>query len=129
MKFLLDTNVIVALAKRQQQVIDHLRQHRPSDCGLPAAVMHELYFGACRSARRGENLARIESLPFGFVALEREDARVAAQLRAQLRDIGQPIGPFDVLIAGQALARDLTLVTHNTREFARVPGLRIEDWQ
>ena len=66
-----------------------------------------------------------------FVVLDfdKEDARQSGQIRALLAGKGTPIGPYDVLIAGQAIARNLTLVTHNTDEFRRVPGLRIEDWQ
>jgi tRNA(fMet)-specific endonuclease VapC len=60
---------------------------------------------------------------------DEEDARHAGEIRAQLASKGTPIGPFDVLIAGQARARELTLVTHNTSEFRRVPGLKVEDWK
>jgi tRNA(fMet)-specific endonuclease VapC len=60
---------------------------------------------------------------------DKEDARRSGQIRALLASKGTPIGPYDVLIAGQAIARNLTLITHNTDEFRRVPGLRIEDWQ
>lgn len=59
----------------------------------------------------------------------KEDARQAGEIRAILAARGSAIGPYDVLIAGQACARDLILITHNTAEFARVPGLRIEDWE
>jgi tRNA(fMet)-specific endonuclease VapC len=58
-----------------------------------------------------------------------EDARAAAEVRTSLEGRGTPIGSFDTLIAGQALARDLTLVTRNRREFERVDGLRVEDWE
>ena len=66
-------------------------------------------------------------MQFEVLDFDREDARQAGELRARLAAAGTPIG--DVLIAGQALARGLTLVTHNTGEFQRVPGLRIEDWE
>ena len=80
------------------------------------------------SARPESNLAFVEEMGLTMVELTREDAREAGRLRATLATAGLPIGPFDVLIAGQALARGLTLVTHNTREFARVDGLTVEDW-
>jgi len=67
-------------------------------------------------------------LQFEVVEFDREDARQAGELRAALAAAGTPIGPY-VLIAGQALARSLILVTHNTGEFQRVPGLRFEDWE
>ena len=86
--------------------------------GIPAIVVHELYFGAYKGQRTAENLARVGGLQFEVLEFDGEDARAA----------GTPIGPYDVLIAGQALARALTLVTHNTGEFKRVPRLQIEDW-
>lgn len=68
-------------------------------------------------------------MSFQVLPFDADDARVAAELRVELRRLGRPIGPFDALIAGQALARKLTLITHNTREFSRVEGLTIEDWE
>ena len=64
-----------------------------------------------------------------MLEFDEDDARCAGEIRDLLRRAGTPIGPYDTLIAGQALARDLTLVTHNTREFSRVSGLRLEDWE
>jgi tRNA(fMet)-specific endonuclease VapC len=72
--------------------------------------------------------ALVEEIGLAVVELMREDAREAGRIRAELAADGTPIGPFDVLIAGQALARGLTLVTHNVDELARVDGLRFEDW-
>ncbi|ASG23078.1 type II toxin-antitoxin system VapC family toxin [Nitrospirillum viridazoti] len=129
MKFLLDTNAVIAVMKGDPVFLDRMRQHRPEDFGLPTIVAHELYFGAAKSQRAAENLARVEALRFPVLDLDREDARQAGLIRAQLAATGTPVGPYDVLIAGQALARGLTLVTHNTREFQRVPGLHLEDWQ
>jgi tRNA(fMet)-specific endonuclease VapC len=76
-----------------------------------------------------ENLVTVDKLVFQLVPFEREDARMAGEIRALLRRSGASIGPYDILIAGQALARGLVLVTHNVQEFGRVPGLRVEDWQ
>jgi tRNA(fMet)-specific endonuclease VapC len=99
------------------------------EVGLSAIVLHELYFGASKSDRAEANLTRIDRLEFERLDYTEQDALVAGDLRAALAAKGTPIGPYDVLIAGQALARDLTVVTHNTREFQRVSGLRVEDWQ
>ncbi len=88
-----------------------------------------MFFGACRGVRRDETIAGFEALRFPVVDFTGEDARKAGEIRAALVMAGTPIGPYDVLIGRQALARDLTLVTRNTREFARVPGLRVEDWE
>ena len=129
MKFLLDSNALIALMKGQPGFLARLRQHQPIDFGVPAIVAHELFYGAYKSQRQAENLARVEALRFEVLEFDREDARRAGQLRATLAAVGEPIGPYDVLIAGQALARKLILVTHNTREFQRVAGLQIEDWE
>ena len=106
-----------------------MRQHQPQDFAISAIVAHELFYGAYKGQRTAENLARVDALRFEVLDFDREDARQAGELRARLAAAGTPIGSYDVLIAGQALARALTLVTHNTREFQRVPGLRIEDWE
>jgi len=91
-------------------------------------VAHELYYGAFKSARRAQNVALVEKLRFPIIEFDSEDAREAGELRAWLTLQGTPIGPYDVLIGGQARARNLVLVTRNTGEFRRVPGLKIEDW-
>jgi tRNA(fMet)-specific endonuclease VapC len=129
MRFLLDTNAVIALMQGRASFLRRIKRYRPSDFALPAVVMHELAYGAYRSRRRDENLRRLAALPFAVLPLDAEDAEAAGRLRAQLAEAGQPIGPYDVLIAGQALARQCTVITHNTREFARVPDLRCEDWQ
>jgi tRNA(fMet)-specific endonuclease VapC len=127
--FLLDTNAVIATLKGHPGFLSRLRGSRPQDCAISAIVAHELYFGACRSARRDQNLARIDALRFPVLEFDREDARTAGEIRAALAAAGTPIGAYDVLIAGQALARGLTLVTHNRREFQRIAGLRVEDWK
>lgn len=129
MKFLLDTNVVIALLKGYPACLDRLRRYQPGDFGLPAIVAHELFFGAYRSRRTADNLARVDALQFEVLDFDREDARSAGAVRATLAAAGTPIGPYDVLIAGQAMARGLTLVTHNRREFQRIEGLRLEDWE
>ena len=91
--------------------------------------MHELYFGAYKGVRTNETLRNYERLRFEVLPLTSDDAMRAAEIRAVLQRQGTPIGPYDTLIAGQALARDLTLVTRNIREFERVEGLRLENWE
>lgn len=129
MRFLLDANAVIAILKANPAVIARLRAHAPADFGLPSIVAHELVYGARKSRRVAENLARLSALRFEVVPFDAEDAEAAGALRARLAAAGTPIGPYDVLIAGQALARGLTVVTHNTREFARVEGLLVEDWE
>ena len=129
MRFLLDTNSVIAVLKAHPGFIKRLRQHPPRDFTISAIVAHELFYGAYKGQRTAENLARVDALRFEVLEFDREDAHHAGRLRASLAASGTPIGPYDALIAGQAIARRLTLITHNIREFGRVPGLRFEDWE
>jgi tRNA(fMet)-specific endonuclease VapC len=129
-RYLLDANaVIVLLNGTNPKLARRLRRESLADVGVSAIVLHELYYGAFRSSRPAANLAVVDQLQFSIVTFEKEDARSAGQVRPQLRVKGTPVGPYDVLIAGQALGRRLVLVTHNRREFARVAGLVTEDWE
>ena len=129
MTYLLDSNVVIRLLRGDAGLLARLRAENPDRFGLPVIVLHELFYAAWRSADPARNLARITALRFPVLPMDAADARMAAELRAALARAGTPIGAYDVLIAGQALARDLTVLTHNVREFARVPGLRVEDWE
>ena len=129
MRYLLDTNAIIALLKSQPRLLARLHRHRPQDIGLPVIVLHELLYGAYKSQRVVENLARVDALQFEVLDFDQEDARRAAEIRAVLGAAGAQIGSYDVLIAGQALERGLILVTRNVGEFSRVEGLQVEDWQ
>lgn len=95
---------------------------------MSAVVIHELYYGAFKSQRLEQNVARVDALQFPVLEFDLEDARHAGEIRANLARKGTPIGPYDALIAGQSKARNLTLVTHNTTEVQRVDGLRVDDW-
>lgn len=129
MRYLLDTNAVIAAINDRAGALSHrLRSLAPADVGVSAIVMHELYFGAFKSQRRERNLTMVDSLRFEVLPLDTEDARHAGEVRAWLTLQGTPIGAYDVLIAGQARARGLTLVTRNIREFERVPGLNAENW-
>jgi len=130
MKYLLDTNAVIALLNDSgPKTAKRAQKHRPSDVGISAIVAHELYYGAFKSKRTASNVALVDALQVEILEFDRDDARQAGEIRALLAMRGTPIGPYDVLIAGQARARGLILVTRNTREFARVPDLAIEDWE
>ena len=130
MRYLLDANAVIALLNDTiSPIARRIRRHAPRDIGLSAVVIHELFYGAFKSQRVEKNVARVDGLRFPVLEFDREDARQAGEIRAHLASKGTPIGPYDVLIAGQAKARKLTLVTHNTTEFTRVPGLKVEDWK
>jgi tRNA(fMet)-specific endonuclease VapC len=129
MRYLLDTNAVIALLNVPNgRVAGRVRSHEPSEIGLSAVAVHELYYGAFRSQRREHNAGLVDGLLFEVLSFDREDARESGEIRAALAKRGTPIGPYDVLIAGQARARGLTLVTANTDEFTRVDGLAVEDW-
>jgi tRNA(fMet)-specific endonuclease VapC len=102
----------------------------PGTLAISSVVAHELYFGAYRSQKIEFNLETLRLLFADLVILDldQEDARTAGEIRATLARQGTPIGPYDVLIAGQARARGLALVTNNVAELQRVDGLKIEDW-
>ena len=129
MTYLLDSNAVIALLKNHGAFMARIRQQRPEDVAISSIVAHELFYGAFKGQRTAETLARVEALRFEVLDFDREDARKAGEIRASLANAGTPVGPYDVLIAGQAVARGLTLVTNNTREFQRGASLRIEDWQ
>lgn len=129
MKFLLDTNAVIAILNKKSNFIAKLKQYRPADFGIPAIVLFELYYGAEKSQRTEENLANIERLPFEIVPFSAIDARLYGKIRADLEKIGKPIGAYDVQIAAQAKSRNLTLITHNVKEFQRVDDLAIQDWE
>jgi tRNA(fMet)-specific endonuclease VapC len=129
MRYLLDTNAVIALLNEPQgRVSKQVRTLTPSEFGLSALVVHELYFGAYKSQRRERNVALVNGLRFEVLPFDQEDAHHAGEIRAGLGLLGTPIGAYDVLIAGQARARGLVLITRNVREFERVPQLRVENW-
>ncbi len=131
MAWLLDTNAVIALVTRRSDALRRrVEAAEPGTLATCAIVAHELYFGAYRSQKIEFNLETLRLLFADLVVLDldQEDARTAGEIRARLARQGLQIGPYDVLIAGQAKARGLTLVTNNLSEFRRVDGLKIEDW-
>lgn len=132
--YLLDSNAWIAVFRgRSASLVNELKRRPPAVILLCPVVLAELWYGVCRSpsARRAANealvrqvMAKYASAPFDELA-----ALDAAQLRADLDAVGQPIGPYDLQIAAIARTHGLTLVTHNTAEFSRISGLNVEDWQ
>lgn len=134
MNYLLDTNAVVALLRNKPaRVRERYRQaEADGDCfALSSVVLFELWYGVAKSSQVPENTERLRVLLSGDLDLldfDDEDARTAGQVRAALEKAGAPIGAYDLLIAGQALRRGLTVVTANTSEFSRVAGLSWQDW-
>ena len=132
MKYLLDTNVLSDVIRGTQIVSNRFSTFNREDLGVSVVTIKELEFGRRRlpkgawryGAAMEAALRDIKVLPF-----RKDDAIIAASVRAGLERVGAPIGFYDIMIAGTALTHSLTLVTSNTREFSRVPNLRIEDWR
>ena len=130
--YLLDTNACIRILNRtSERLVERLAQQAPVHIKLSAVVKAELLYGARRSERVDENLRLLTRFfaPFGTVPFDDPAAEHYGMIRAELARAGKPIGANDLLIAATARAHDLTLVTHNTQEFGRVHGLRIEDWE
>ena len=134
MTYLLDTNAAFALLKNEPTIFrKRLRRavSKGATIAVSSIVLYELWYGVARSARRRENAERLRVFLSGGIAVSQfteEDAKTAGDLRATLEAAGTPIGPYDLLVAAQALGSGATLVTANVAEFARVQDLRWQDW-
>lgn len=132
MKFLLDSNTCIQFLNDSHAAVKRqFLAHHPSDLALCSVVKAELLYGAYRSARVAANLQRLQTFFAPMRCLPFDDACVHTygQLRAVLAAKRVAIGANDMLIAAVGLTHRLTVVTHNTREFTRVDGLTVEDWE
>ena len=132
MKYLLDTCTVSDFVKGQPSVLQRVRQTDPRIIAVSAITRMEIEYGLALNAERARKLAPVLNAFFAAVdnlGFDVVDAEASASLRAGLRAQVQPIGPYDVLIAGTALARGLTIITSNVGEFGRIPGLRVENWR
>lgn len=131
MTYLLDTNVCLAVMRGKAHVMRRLAAHSPEDCAVSMVSVFELFSGVfrCRDPRGEGQKVSTFLQPFHLLPFDWDSAVTTAEIRSQLEQAGTKIGPYDLQLSGQALSLDLTLVTHNTREFKRVPGLRLEDWE
>jgi tRNA(fMet)-specific endonuclease VapC len=134
MIYLMDSNACIGwLRQNEPKLMARIAQEPPRNIVLCSVVVGELYYGAERSGAvyRASNIRELEQLRLRFASIPFDDsaAEEYGRLRAHLASLGQIIGSNDLQIAAIALANGLTLVTHNTAEFSRVPGLLLEDWQ
>jgi len=132
MIFLPDTNACITLLRqRDQRLIARWKSVNVTDIVLCSITVYELRYGAQRSSDPSAEHAKLDLFLSPFTSLPFDDpcARRCAEVRAELEAIGQVIGPHDLQIAAIALQHRLTLVTHNSREFSRITGLQLEDWE
>jgi tRNA(fMet)-specific endonuclease VapC len=131
MKWMLDTDTCIAIIKRQpESALKKLRGKQPGQVGISSITLAELAYGASKSARRKENHDALNEflLPLEVGDFNPNTALHYGEIRASRAKAGLPIGPLDTLIGSHAYSIDAILVTHNTREFSRIKGLRLEDW-
>jgi len=128
MRFLLDTDTCILVLRQRQPVLGRFFQYGPDDVAISAMNEAELRFRARKSVQSDVALARLEAFLAPLLVLPFDSAGASrhAELRFAMRNA--PIGERDLVIAAVAVANGLALVTHNTREFSRVPGLALEDW-
>ncbi len=131
MTYLLDTNVCIAAMRGNAMVIQGLAAHSPEDCAVSMVSVFELFAGVFRCNDPEAEGQKVSTFlkPFHLLPFDWDSAIKTAEIRFQLEKTGTKIGPNDLQLGGQALSLALTLVTHNTREFKRVNGLRLEDWE
>ena len=128
--YILDTNILIYFFKGLGRVGEKLLGTAPKEIYIPTIVIYELEVGIGKSQFPQKRIKQLEDL-MSVVTVQpftAEAAKSSANIQVQLGKKGMRIGPFDTLIAGTALANNAILVTHNTKEFERVPGLQMEDW-
>ncbi|HEV8678810.1 MAG TPA: type II toxin-antitoxin system VapC family toxin [Stellaceae bacterium] len=127
---MLDTDICIYLIKNRPPELRDRFDSLLGELCISVITLGELHFGAEKSPRRNENLAAIQgfAVQLEILPLSADAATHFGQIRAHLARAGTPIGPFDLLVGAHARSEDLTLVTNNVREFARIPELRIENW-
>jgi tRNA(fMet)-specific endonuclease VapC len=131
MNALLDTNICIQIIRHKPaKVLDRFRQHAIGDLGISSITVAELQYGVEKSQRPAQNRDALNQfmIPLVIVDFDYEAALAYGGIRVDLEARGLPIGSLDLLIAAHAVSRGVTLVTNNTQEFLRVPGLRVEDW-
>lgn len=130
LKYMLDTNIVIYTIKNRPDEVRRAFNRHDGQMAISTVTFGELIYGAERSSQPEKNMEVIEGMTarLEVLSFESQDAAHFGQLRAELMNSGRPIGPYDMMIAGHARARGLILVTNNSREFERVPGLRIENW-
>jgi tRNA(fMet)-specific endonuclease VapC len=131
MKYLLDTNICIYIIKNKpRKVINKFLEHKPGDISISCITIAELNYGIEKSGRPDTNKIALNEFLQPLVRIDylHSDAETYGRIRTNLEKKGTPIGAMDLLIASQAISRDMVLVTNNEREFKRIKGLKIENW-
>lgn len=131
MKYLLDTNICIALIRQKPAaLIQRITSHQPGEVGISSITLAELIHGVEKSTHVEQNMSALQQflLPLELSDFDQQAAFIYGKIRAQLERDGQTIGSMDMLIAAQAISLETILVTNNTKEFQRVKDLNIEDW-
>ena len=131
MKYLLDTNIIIYIIKQKpKNVLEKFSHLNISDVAISAISVAELFYGVNKSSSKEKNMQALQEflLPLEIIVFNEDDAFVYGMLRSDLEKNGNLIGSMDMLIASQSLAKDLILVSNNTKEFGRIKNLKLENW-
>lgn len=130
MTHLLDTDTCIGVLRQKPGMVQRLSQLAPADCAISMVTVYELFCGVEKAQDPTRERQKVERFVSVIIELplDRAAAESAARIRASLEQQGLSIGPYDLLIAGQAIAGGLTLVTGNRQEFQRVSGLKLESW-
>ena len=129
--YLLDTNIcIYIINKHSKNAVKKMINLNPQDIKISSITVAELEYGASKSERRDKNRSALRDFlsPFEIIPFCTQDAEIYGIIRAELEHSGAPIGPYDMQLAAQALARDYIFVTNNTAEFSRIKKLKLENW-
>ncbi|BBA70903.1 type II toxin-antitoxin system tRNA(fMet)-specific endonuclease VapC [Geobacter sulfurreducens] len=131
MKLLLDTNICIYIIKKQPvAVLNRFLEYQVGDIGISSITLAELRYGVAKSTRREKNAKALDEfiIPLEVISYDESAAHVYGDIRAALEKAGTPIGSMDMLIAAHAVSLGIPLITNNTREFLRVPSLKVIDW-
>lgn len=131
MKYMLDTNICIStIRQKPTRLLEKVVQFVPGEIGVSAITVSELTYGAQKSNFPAKNMAALEQflLPLEIAEYDHAAAIAYGKIRAELERAGPPIGAMDMLIGAHALSLNIVLVTNNTREFQRIPNLKLEDW-
>ena len=131
MKYMLDTNICIGMIRQTMPaLIQQLISYSPGDVGVSSITIAELAYGAQKSSQTQKNMAALEQflLPLEIADFDQQASMIYGAIRAKLEQEGNRIGAMDMLIGSHAVCLDVTLVTHNTNEFQRIPNLKLEDW-